>query len=120
VCGLWAAKAWGRTQSVGQLGGATSSHFQLPKEPFAHYSPWQGVEENQTIMIVSGMSQQQREIMLIVRERCCEKKMVDLFERVGFSFSLVWAASQRVSSASERANWAQKAPRVEGARRVSV
>ena len=71
-------------------------------------------------MIVSGMSQQQREIMLIVRERCCEKKMVDLFERVGFSFSLVWAASQRVSSASERANWAQKAPRVEGARRVSV
>lgn len=29
-------------------------------------------------MIVSGIIQQQREIMLIVLDRCCEKKIVDL------------------------------------------
>ena len=42
-------------------------------------SPWQGVEENQAVMTVMGMIQQPMEIMLIVRERCCEKKIVDLF-----------------------------------------
>ena len=53
------------------------------------HSPWQGVIENQTIMIVSGISQQHSEIMLMVRERCCEKKMVDLSVCFG-SVWLVW------------------------------
>lgn len=32
-------------------------------------------------MIVSGINQQTSEMMFMVLERCCEKKMVDLFGR---------------------------------------
>lgn len=42
--------------------------------------PWQGVDENQANIIVSGMIQQATEMMFIVRDRCCEKNILDLRE----------------------------------------
>lgn len=42
--------------------------------------PWHGIDENQTKSNVTGRIQQTIDIRFIVRDKCCEKNIVDLLQ----------------------------------------